>query len=94
MERGRRNWRVPVHGGVATNDEQTSVALAAEGLGLAYAFEPAVQEHLRSGRLVRVLEAYAPTVPGFFLYYPSRAQRSGPLRLFVETAKELAAKRV
>jgi DNA-binding transcriptional LysR family regulator len=93
LERGRRNWRVPVRGGVATNDEQTSVALAAEGLGLAYAFEPAVQEHLRSGRLVRVLEAYAPTVPGFFLYYPSRAQRSGPLRLFVETAKALAAMR-
>ncbi|QRN93559.1 LysR family transcriptional regulator [Archangium violaceum] len=94
LERGRRNWRVPVRGGVATNDEQTSVALSAEGLGLAYAFEPAVQEHLRSGRLVRVLEAYAPTVPGFFLYYPSRAQRSGPLRLFVETAKELAAMRM
>ncbi|PTL84195.1 LysR family transcriptional regulator [Vitiosangium sp. GDMCC 1.1324] len=93
LERGRRNWRVPVRGGVATNDEQTSVAFAVEGLGLAYVFEPAVQEHLRSGRLVRVLEAYAPTVPGFFLYYPSRAQRSGPLRLFVETAKELAAMR-
>jgi DNA-binding transcriptional LysR family regulator len=93
LERGRRNWRVPVRGDVATNDEQTSVTLAAEGLGLAYAFEPAVQEQLRSGRLVRVLEAYAPTVPGFFLYYPSRAQRSGPLRLFVETAKELAAMR-
>ncbi|WNG43731.1 LysR family transcriptional regulator [Archangium minus] len=93
LERGRRNWRVPVSGGVATNDEQTSVALAAEGLGLAYVFEPAVQEQLRSGRLVRVLEAYAPTVPGFFLYYPSRAQRSGPLRLFVETAKEFVAKK-
>jgi hypothetical protein len=42
---------------------------------------------------VRVLEANAPSVPGFFLYFPSRAQSSGPLRLFVETAKELAAKR-
>lgn len=94
LERGRRNWRVPVRGGIATNDHMTSAALAAEGLGLAYALEPAVQEQLRSGRLVRVLEAYAPTVPGFFLYYPSRAQRSGPLRLFVETAKELAAKTV
>jgi DNA-binding transcriptional LysR family regulator len=55
--------------------------------------EPAVKESLRTGRLVRVLEEYAPTVPGFFLYFPSRAQRSGPLRLFIETAKELAAKR-
>jgi DNA-binding transcriptional LysR family regulator len=51
-----------------------------------------VQEQLRSGKLVRVLEAYAPTVPGYFLYFPSRAQRSEPLRLFVETAKELTTK--
>ena len=89
LERGRRNWRVPVRGGVVTNDNQLSVSLAEEGLGLAYALEPTVEERLRTGRLKRVLEAYAPTVPGFFLYYPSRAQRSAPLRLFVETAKEL-----
>lgn len=94
LERGRKNWRVPVRGGIATNDHMTSVALAAEGQGLAYALEPAVKEELRSGRLVRVLEAYAPTVPGFFLYYPSRAQRSGPLRLFVEAARELSTKAV
>ncbi|MET0403980.1 MAG: LysR family transcriptional regulator, partial [Cystobacter sp.] len=35
---------------------------------------------------------YAPSVPGFFIYYPSRAQRSELLRLFVETARELAVK--
>jgi DNA-binding transcriptional LysR family regulator len=90
LERGRRTWRVPARGSVTTNDELTSARLAAEGLGLAYVFEPAVQEELRTGRLVPVLEAYAPTVPGFFLYFPSRAQRSGPLRLFIETARELA----
>ena len=53
-----------------------------------------VAEQLRTGRLQVVLEAYAPTVPGFFLYFPSRAQRSPALRLFVEAAKELAAKAV
>jgi DNA-binding transcriptional LysR family regulator len=93
LERGRRNWRVPVRGSVVTNNNELMIAMAVEGLGLAYAFEPAAQEQLRTGRLVRVLEAYAPSVPGFFLYFPSRAQSSGPLRLFVETAKELAAKR-
>ncbi len=51
-------------------------------------------DQLRSGRLVRVLEPYAPTVAGFFLYYPSRAQSSAPLRLFVEAAKELALRRL
>jgi DNA-binding transcriptional LysR family regulator len=41
------------------------------------------------GRLKVVLEAYAPTVPGF-VYFPSRAQRSPRLRLFIEAAKEMA----
>jgi DNA-binding transcriptional LysR family regulator len=90
LERGRRNWRVPVRGGVVTNDNQLSVSLAEQGLGLAYALEPMVAEQLRTGRLQRVLESYAPTVPGFFLYFPSRAQRSPALRLFVDAARELA----
>ncbi|MDI1447461.1 LysR family transcriptional regulator [Polyangium sp. 6x1] len=88
LERGRRNWRVPVRGGVVTNDNQLTVAMAEEGLGLAYAFEPMVAEQLRTGRLERVLEPYAPRVPGYFLYYPSRAQSSPALRLFVDVAKE------
>ncbi|MFY2559793.1 LysR family transcriptional regulator [Corallococcus terminator] len=94
LERGRRNWRVPVRGGVLTNDRALTLTLVEQGLGLAYAFEPAVKEQLRTGRLVRVLEEYAPTVPGFFLYFPSRAQRSGPLRLFIDVAKEFAVKTV
>ena len=94
LERGRRTWRVPVRGGVVTNDSQVMVSQAESGAGLMYAFEPEVREQLRTGRLKVVLEAYAPTVPGFFLYFPSRAQRSGPLRLFVEAAKELAVRGV
>jgi len=89
LERGRRNWRVPVRGGVVTSDAQLNVSMAEAGLGLAYTFEPMVMEQLRAGRLERVLEPYAPKVPGFFLYYPSRAQSSPALRLFVDVAKEL-----
>jgi DNA-binding transcriptional LysR family regulator len=89
LERGRKSYRVPVRAGVVTNDGQLALSLAEDGLGLAYAFEPMVLDQVKAGRLKIVLERYAPTVPGFFLYYPSRAQRSGPLRLFVATAKEL-----
>ena len=92
LERGRKAWRVPVRGGIATNDHLLTLSLAAAGAGLAYAFEPAATELLRSGRLVVVLEAYAASVPGYFLYFPSRARRSAPLRLFIEAAKELAAR--
>ncbi len=92
LERGRRNWRVPVHGGVVTNESELAVSLAEQGLGLAYAFEPLVSQRLRDGRLQQVLEPYAPTVPGFFLYYPSRAQRTPALLAFVDTARELSTR--
>jgi DNA-binding transcriptional LysR family regulator len=83
---------VSVHGGVVSDDSSLNTSLAEQGLGLAYAFEPMVMEGLRTGRLQRVLEPYAATVPGFFLYYPSRAQRSAPLRLFIEAARERVAR--
>ncbi len=71
LERGRKHYRVPVRGNAITNDGLFAVALAEQGLGLAYAPEPAAIEHLRKRRLKVVLEAYAPTVPGFFLYFPT-----------------------
>jgi DNA-binding transcriptional LysR family regulator len=58
-------------------------------MGLSYALEAMVSDELKSGQLQRVLEPFAPTVPGYFIYFPSRAQRTTPLRLFVDTAKEL-----
>jgi DNA-binding transcriptional LysR family regulator len=95
LERGRKTWRVPVRGGIVVNgDGQVLVSLAELGAGLTYAFEPGVKELLRTGRLKIVLEAYAPSVPGFFLYFPSRAQRSEPLRMFVDAAREFAVRGV
>ncbi len=92
LERGRRSWRVPVRGGIVVNDGLYCTALAEQGLGLAYAFEPLVAEQLRAGRLRRVLEPFAPSVPGLFLYYPTRSQHSALLRLFVETFREVGPK--
>ena len=89
LERGRRTWRVPVRGGVVVNDGLLCTSMAKLGLGLAYALESTVIDELRSGQLQRVLEPFAPTVPGYCIYFPRRAQRSTPLRLFVDTAKEL-----
>jgi DNA-binding transcriptional LysR family regulator len=94
LERGRKTWRVPVRGGIVTNDGALAVSMAQSGLGLAYAFEPMVLKQLRSDRLRRVLEPYAAEAPGYFLYFPSRAQRSGPLRLFIEAARDLAVRGV
>jgi DNA-binding transcriptional LysR family regulator len=92
FERGRRTWRVPVRGGVVSNDIALTVSLAERSLGLAYTLEPMVREQLSIGRLRQVLEPYAATVPGFYIYFPRRARSDAPLRLFVEAAKELVAR--
>ncbi len=89
LERGRRVWRVPVQGRVTTNDTELMRLLAEEGVGLFYTFEPLITEPLRRGTLRVVLEPYAAAVPGFFLYFPSRAQVSPALRAFVDVARAL-----
>jgi len=92
LERGKRTWRVPVRGSIVTNDGALALSFVEQGLGLGYAFEPTVAEQLRTGKLQLVLEAYAASVPGLFIYFPSTAQRSEALRLFIEVAKELAVR--
>ena len=94
LERGRKTWRLAVHGSVLTNNGHLCLEWAEQGLGLCYAFEPLAAEQLRTGRLRCVLEGYATTVPGFYLYYPSRSQRSPALQLFVETLREFTAKQL
>ncbi|MFT3707100.1 MAG: LysR family transcriptional regulator [Archangium sp.] len=91
LERGKRNWRIPVKGQLVTGDPRLQRNFVEQGHGLAYFFEPRIQDAIRKGQIKLCLENYAPTVPGFFLYFPSRAQRSPALKLFVDTAKELAA---
>jgi DNA-binding transcriptional LysR family regulator len=89
LERGKQSWRVPVHGTVTTNNESVMHSMAEAGLGLAYTFEPLVAERVRRGILRLVLEPFAASVPGFFLYFPSRAQVSPAFRAFMDTAREM-----
>ncbi|KFE66320.1 LysR substrate-binding domain-containing protein [Hyalangium minutum] len=46
---------------------------------------------LAQGRLVRALEDWCPSYPGFFLYYPSRRQIPTALRAFVDFVKASAS---
>jgi DNA-binding transcriptional LysR family regulator len=45
---------------------------------------------IKSGKLVQVLEPYAPMAPGVFLYYPGRRQIMPKLRAFIDHVKQRA----
>ena len=70
-----------------------NVLMAEAGVGLAYAYEPAIADTLRRGSLRIVLEAFAPAVAGLFLYYPSRASVSPAFRAFIDLARRIASAR-
>ncbi len=82
-----RPLQVRVDGPLVFNDADLILAAALESQGLAYAWEDVVAEHLHAGRLVRVLEPYSPTFPGFYLYHPSRRQMSPALAALIEALR-------
>ena len=60
---------------------------ALDGLGLAYIPEQEVDEFIRQGRLLRVLEKYCLPFPGYYLYYPNRRHHPIAFQLFIEALK-------
>ena len=60
---------------------------ALDGLGLAYLPEDYAQSDVEAGRLMRVLEPWCASFPGYHLYYPSRRQQSPAFTLLVEALR-------
>jgi DNA-binding transcriptional LysR family regulator len=79
-----------VSGPLIAGDFPTMLGAAVEGMGLAQVPGPIAASLVKAGKLVRVLEPFAPTVPGVFLYYPSRHQMMPKLRAFVDHVKKRA----
>ncbi|MFL9864683.1 LysR family transcriptional regulator [Paraburkholderia fungorum] len=78
---------IAVSGPFIAHDFPTMLGAAVEGMGLAQLPEPMVAEGLKAGKLVQVLESFAPVIPGVFLYYPSRRQMMPKLRAFIDHVK-------
>ena len=88
FERGGVELSVEVEGPLVVGDQDLMVDAALMGAGIAYAFEDQVSEHVRAGRLVRVLEDWCPYYKGLYLYYPSRRQLPAALRAFIDFARQ------
>jgi DNA-binding transcriptional LysR family regulator len=84
---GNKTIEVIVSGPFIASDLPTLLGGAVEGLGLAQVPEPVAAGPVKAGKLVRVLEPFAPMAPGVFLYYPSRRQMTPKLRAFIDHVK-------
>jgi DNA-binding transcriptional LysR family regulator len=79
--------KVRPHGQVAFNTVTLQLDAALEGLGLGYLPEDIVRDHLKTGRLVRVLADWSAPMSGYHLYYPSRRQQTPAFALLVDALR-------
>lgn len=87
---GERSIEIAVSGPLIASDFPTLLGAAVEGVGLAQVPEPIAAGLVADGKLLQVLEPFAPTTPGVFLYYPSRRQVMPKLRAFIDHVRSRA----
>jgi DNA-binding transcriptional LysR family regulator len=81
--KGDQQTEIAVNGSFIANDVDIVLRCALQGVGVAYLPMPMIASHVADGRLVPLLEDWSRTVPGIFLYHPSRRQTPMPLQVFL-----------
>lgn len=81
---GEAMVRIDVPGNCTISDTQTTIDVAAEGLGLAYVLRRRAEAEIRDGRLEVVMPEWSSMGAGFYMYYPSRRQNHLALRHMIE----------
>ncbi|CAB3700506.1 MAG: LysR family transcriptional regulator [Achromobacter sp.] len=79
---------VDVTGRIALSDVHAELRAAVDGIGISCVPEHYARDGLQSGRLVRMLDDWCPTIPGFMLYYPRQRRVSSALRAFIDMARQ------
>ena len=87
FERAGEFVRISPSGPLTATITELEIALSVAGLGIYCGFEDFVRGELASGQLVEVLEDWAQSFSGPFLYYASRRHMPAPLRAFVDFIK-------
>jgi DNA-binding transcriptional LysR family regulator len=84
FNKGKQHAEIAVEGSLIVNDADLLLTTALDGVGVAYLPEPMIASHLAQGRLIPLLDSWSRTLPGIFLYHPSRRQTPMPLQVFLK----------
>lgn len=87
LAKGSKKLQARVEGQVVCNSANQMLNAALDGFGLTFLPYPMVQAHVEAGRLVRVMEDWCPTFPGYHAFYPSRRQSSRALKIVIDAIR-------
>lgn len=84
FEKEGEKIEVAVGGPLITTDLDLMMRAALDGIGIGYIVESYVAPELAAGRLVPLLEDWAPRHEGYHVFYPSRRQMPAALKAFID----------
>ncbi|MFJ3045624.1 LysR family transcriptional regulator [Herbaspirillum chlorophenolicum] len=87
FEKNGHEIKVQVKGPWIFNSSVPILRAALAGYGLAFIPEDMALEHIKAGRLIRVLNDWCQPYPGYHLYYPNRRQNSRALEIVIEALR-------
>jgi DNA-binding transcriptional LysR family regulator len=87
FEKGRKALTVSPQGPASFDDPDLVIQAVLDGVGIGTAIEDALTDLIAEGRLVQVLRDWCPSLPGYFLYYPSRRNQPAALAALIDTLR-------
>ena len=87
FEKDGKPLRVRVEGQLTVNLLPERIDAALSGFGLACVPLNMIQDYVKSGALIQVLQAWCPFFPGYYLYYPSRKQHPPAFALMIDALR-------
>jgi DNA-binding transcriptional LysR family regulator len=82
--KGGESLELAIDGNFTVNSNDLGVPAALDGVGALYTTRDCVASHIAAGRLVTLLDDWAPRSAGYFLFYPSRRQNPAKLQVLVD----------
>lgn len=87
FEKNGHSVNVQPEGQLIMNHIPSMIDAALHGLGLMFTPEDTVENDLKEGRLIRVLEDWCPMFPGYYLYYPSNRQMTPAFSILLDALR-------
>ncbi|WP_440642788.1 LysR substrate-binding domain-containing protein [Bradyrhizobium sp. PUT101] len=80
--------RSEFEGSLTVNDVDLLLSATLDGIGISFMAESVVESYIAEARLLELLVDWSSSIPGMFLYYPSRRQQPMPLQVFVDFVRK------
>lgn len=87
LENGEQSLRVKVSGQLTFNTIMPMRQAALDGLGIAFIPRELVDDDIKTGTLIEVMNDWVPVFESYHFYYPSRKHKTTAFNLFLEALR-------